>query len=47
MSEHDKEEYDFLLEFLLNEKFVTGTVYKTQLLVISANEAELLTNVLP
>ena len=47
VSEHDKEEYDFLLEFLLNEKFVTGTVYKTQLLVISANEVELLTNVLP
>ena len=46
-SEHDKEEYDFLLEFILHEVFVTGTVDKTALLVISENEVELLTNVLP
>ena len=47
MSENDKEEYDFLLEFLLDEVFIIGTVDKTHLLVISENEVELLTNVLP
>ena len=35
ISGHDKEKYDFLLEFLLNEEFVTRTVDKTHLLVIS------------
>ena len=29
MSEHDKEEYDFLLKFILHKAFVTGTVDKT------------------
>ena len=47
VSEHDKEEYDFLLEFILCQVFVTGTVDKAHLLVISENEVELLTNVLP
>ena len=47
VSEYDKEECDFLLEFILHEVFVTGTVDKTTLLVISENEVELLTNVLP
>ena len=47
MSEHDKGEYDLLLEFLLHEEFVTGTADKTHLLVISEKEVELLTNVLP
>ena len=46
MSEHDKE-YDFLLKFILHEVLVTGTVDKIHLLVISENEVELLTNVLP
>ena len=41
VSKHDKEEYDFLLEFILHEVFVTGTVDKTHLLVISENEVEL------
>ena len=40
MSEHNKEEYDFLLKFILHEVFVTGTVDKTHLLVISENEVE-------
>ena len=40
MSEHDEKEYDFLLEFILHEVFVTGTVDKTNLLVISENEVE-------
>ena len=47
VSEHNKEEYDFLLKFILHEVFVTGTVDKTHLLVISENEVEWLTNVLP
>ena len=47
VSKHDKEEYDFLLEFMLREVFVIGTVDKTHLLVISENEVELLINVLP
>ena len=46
VSEHDKEEYDFLLKFVLHKEFVTGTVDKTHLLVISENEVELLINVL-
>ena len=46
VSEHDKE-YDFLLKFILHEVLVTGTVDKIHLLVISENEVELLTNVLP
>ena len=47
VSENDKEEYDFLLEFILDEVFIIGAVDKTHLLVISENEVELLTNVLP
>ena len=43
VSEHDKEEYDFLLKFILHEV----SVDKTHLPVISENEVELLTNVLP
>ena len=46
MSEHDKKEYDFLLNLILHELFVTGTVDKIHLLVISENEVELLANVL-
>ena len=46
MSEHDKEYY-FLSKFILHEVFVTGTVDEIHLLVISENEVELLTNVLP
>ena len=46
VSEHDKEEHHFLLEFILCEALVTGTVDKTHLLVISENEVQLLTNVL-
>ena len=46
LSEHDKE-YDFLSKFILDEVFVTGTVDEIHLLVISGNEVELLTNVLP
>ena len=47
MSEHDKEEYDFSLEFKSHEAFVTETVDKAHLLVTSENDVELLTNVLP
>ena len=47
MSEYDKEEYDFSLEFILHEVFLRGTVDKKRLLVISENDVELLTNVLP
>ena len=46
MSEHDKKEHDFLLNLILHEVFVTGTVDKIHLLVISENEVELLANVL-
>ena len=46
MAERDKE-YDFLSKFMLHEVFVTGTVDEIHLLVISENEVELLTNVLP
>ena len=46
MSEHDKKEYDFLLNLILHELFVTGIVDKIHLLVISENEVELLANVL-
>ena len=42
-SGHDKEEYDTGIWY----RFVTGTVDKTKLLVISENEVQLLTNVLP
>ena len=42
VSVHDEKEYDFLLEFILHEVFVTGTVDKTNLLVISENEVEYL-----
>ena len=47
VSEHEKEEHDFLSEFILHEVFVTGTVNETHLLVISGNELELLSNALP
>ena len=47
VSEHDNEEYDLSLEFILLVVFVTGTAYKPHLHVISENEIELLTNVLP
>ena len=43
VSEHDKEEYDSLLKFILHEVFVTGTADKTRLLVTPENEVELLT----
>ena len=46
VSEHDKED-DFLLKFILHEVFVTGTVDKIHIIVISENEVELLTIVLP
>ena len=46
VSEHDKE-YDFLSKFILHEVLVKGTVDEIHLLVISENEVELLTNVLP
>ena len=46
MSECDKEEHDLLSEFILCKVFVTGTVDKTHLLVISENKVQLLTNVL-
>ena len=45
--EFDKEEYHFLLKSILHEVLLTGTVDKIHLLVISENEVELLTNVLP
>ena len=41
VSQHDKEEYDFLLEFILHEVLFTGTVDKTYLLLTSENEIEL------
>ena len=47
MSEYDKEEYDFSLEFILHKVFLRGTVDKKRLLVMSENDVELLTNVLP
>ena len=47
VSEHDHEEYDLSLEFILLAVFVTGTVDKPNLHVLSENEVELLTNVLP
>ena len=40
-------EYDFLSKFMLHEVFVTGTVDEIHLIVISENEVELLTIVLP
>ena len=45
VSEHDKE-YDFLSRFILHEVFVTGSEDEIHLIVISENEAELLTNAL-
>ena len=47
VSEHDHEEYDLSLEFILLAVFVTGTVDKPNLHVLSENEVELLTSVLP
>ena len=46
MSEHDKEEHVFLLEFILHEVFLAGTVDQITLPVISENEVESFTNVL-
>ena len=43
MSEHDKEEYDSLLKFILHEVFVTRTADKARLLVTPENEVEVLT----
>ena len=37
----------FLSKFILHEVFVTGTLDEIDLLAISENEVELLTNVLP
>ena len=47
MSEYDKLNYYFSLEFLLHEAFVRGTVDESQLLEMSENGVELLTNILP
>ena len=47
VSEHDHEEYDLSLEFILLAVFVTGTVDKPNLHALSENEVELLTSVLP
>ena len=47
MSEYDKKEYDFSSEFILHEVFFRRTVDKTYLLVMSENDVELQTNVLP
>ena len=47
MSEYDKWNYYFSLEFLLREAFVRGTVDESQLLEMSENGVELLTNILP
>ena len=47
MSEYDKKEYDFSSEFIKLEVFFRRTVDKTYLLVMSENDVELLTNVLP
>ena len=49
MSEYDKEEYDFLLEFILHEeclllKHIDKRIDKTHLLVTSENNIEFLTN---
>ena len=42
-----EKEYDFLSKFILHEVFVTGTVDKIHLLVISENDVKLFTHVLP
>ena len=42
VSEYDKKEYDFSLEFTLHEVFIWA-----QLLAMSENDAELLTNLSP
>ena len=52
VSEYDKEEYDFLLEFILHEeclllKHIDKRIDKTYLLVTSENNIEFLTNALP
>ena len=52
VSEYDKEEYGFLLEFILHEeclllKHIDKTIDKTHLLVRSENNIEFLTNALP
>ena len=47
VSECDKEEYDFSLEFMLHEVLVGGTADKTHLLLMSEKYVELLKNALP
>ena len=52
VSEYDKEEYGFLLEFILHEKclllkHMDKTIDKTHLLVGSGNNIAFLTNALP
>ena len=45
VSDYDKETYDFLSEFILQDVFATGTVAKAHLLVISKNDVYFFTNV--
>ena len=45
--EYEKEAHNFSLEFTLHKMFVRRTLDKKDLLAISENEVELLTNVLP
>ena len=45
VSDYDKETYDFLSEFILQDVLATGTVAKAHLLVISKNDVYFFTNV--
>ena len=45
VSDYDKETYDFLSEFILQDVFARGTVAKAHLLVISKNDVYFFTNV--
>ena len=45
MSEYDKEKYNFLSEFILQDVFATGTADKAHLLAISNKDAYVFTNV--
>ena len=45
VSDYDKETYDFLSEFILQDVFATGTVANAHLLVISKNDVYFFTNV--
>ena len=47
VSGYGKEEYNLLLELILHEVLVSGTVDKTHLFMMSVNDVEFLTNVLP